>query len=113
MEGNKQLQWIRELLAHISGVIEKKMFGGITFMVKGKMCISVGRDKIMCRISPEAHKQAVQRRGCSTVVMKGRAYLGFVHINFENLKTKKEIEHWLTMCLEFNTKAKATKNRKK
>ena len=53
-------------------VEEKKMFGGLTFMVRGKMCVSVGKDRIMCRIDPAIHDAAIQRQGCRSVVMKGR-----------------------------------------
>ena len=56
------------------------MFGGITFMVNGKMCISVGRNRLMCRIDPELHELAIERRGVRTVTMNGRAYRGFVHV---------------------------------
>src|SRR5258708_4423871 len=51
-------------------VREKRMFGGITFMVNGKMCISVGARGLMCRIDPESHDAAIARRGVRTVRMK-------------------------------------------
>jgi hypothetical protein len=42
------------------------MFGGITFTVRGKMCISVDRSRIMCLIDPGLHESAVEREGCWT-----------------------------------------------
>jgi TfoX/Sxy family transcriptional regulator of competence genes len=56
----------------------KRMFGGLTFMVRGKMCVSVGKDRIMCRIDPAVHDAALERQGCRTVIMKRREYRGFV-----------------------------------
>ena len=47
------------------------MFGGITFMVNGKMCISVGPNRLMCRIDPELHERAIEREGVRTVKMNG------------------------------------------
>jgi TfoX/Sxy family transcriptional regulator of competence genes len=64
-------------LAHRQDVEEKNMFGGITFLVNGKMCVSVGKARLMCRIDPAVHDAALQRRGCRTVVMNGREYRGF------------------------------------
>src|SRR5262252_7413825 len=48
------------------------MFGGLTFMIRGKICVSVGRDRTMCRIDPAVHESAL-----ATVVMKGREFRGF------------------------------------
>src|SRR5207249_5793498 len=65
---------VRAALAHMPGVTERRMFGGTTFMVNGKMCISAGHHHLMCRIDPELHATAIARRGVRTVRMKGRAY---------------------------------------
>lgn len=60
---------IREVLAHLPEVEEKKMFGSVAFMVNGKMCITVGKDKIMCRIDPTIHDEAIKSKGIQTVKM--------------------------------------------
>ncbi len=79
------------------------MFGGITFMVRGKMCISVGRDRLMCRINPEIHDTALERKGCRTVVMKGREYRGYVHVDAETVKSPQELDYWVKLSLEYNS----------
>jgi hypothetical protein len=89
------------------------MFSGITFMVNGKMCISVGKGRLMCRIDPERHEEAAERPGSRTVVMKGREYKGFIYVSKEGLKTKKNFGYWVGLCLEFNDKAKASPKKKK
>src|SRR5256884_7502637 len=81
---------VRAALAHTRRVAERKMFGGITFMVNGKMCISVGRNRLMCRIDPELHELAIERRGVRTVTMNGRAYRGFVHVREDAVASKRE-----------------------
>ncbi len=105
---------IKEALGRIRSIEEKRMFGGITFMVRGKMCVSVGKDSIMCRIDPAIHDAALQRKGCRTVVMKGRQYRGYVYVGTEAVRTKSELEYWVRRALEYNKKAKAsTKKRNK
>ena len=104
---------LRSALAHVSSVEEKKMFRGVTFMVDGKMCITAGDNEIMCRIDPAMHEEAVKRAGCRTVEMKGRKYQGYVYINEEGMKTKKDFDYWVALALDFNKNAKATPKKKK
>ncbi len=85
------------------------MFGGITFMVNGKMCISVGPNRLMCRIDPELHEQAIEREGVRTVKMNGRAYRGFVHVREKAVASKRDLNYWVSVCLEFNKRAKASR----
>jgi TfoX/Sxy family transcriptional regulator of competence genes len=93
-------------------VREKRMFGGITFMVNGKMCISVGARGLMCRIDPESHDAAIARRGARTVRMKGRAYRGFVHVRADAVRSKKALDYWVRACLDFNRRAKSSRRRR-
>lgn len=104
---------IREALADIPKVEEKKMFRGVTFMVNGKMCISVGDDEIMCRIDPAIHEEAIKRKGSRTVIMKGREYRGYVYVNGDGIKTKKDFDYWIGLTPDFNKKAKASVKRNK
>ncbi len=86
-------------------VTEKKMFGGLAFMVGGKMCISVGRDRLMCRIDPAIHDAALQHRGCRTVVMKGRQYRGFVHVDADAVNSDRDLAYWIALSLDYNSKS--------
>ena len=104
---------LRSALAHLPRVEEKKMFRGIAFMVDGKMCITAGDDEIMCRIDPGIHEEAIKRKGCRAVEMKGREYKGYVYVNEEGMKTKKDFDYWIGLALDFNKKAKATPKKKK
>jgi TfoX/Sxy family transcriptional regulator of competence genes len=104
---------IREALAHMPKVEEKRMFRGVTFMVNNKMCITAGDNKIMCRIDPAIHEEVIKRKGCETVKMKGREYKGYVYVREEGIKTKKGLDHWIQLALEFNKLAKSSKKKKK
>jgi len=104
---------IREALAHLPKVEEKRMFRGVTFMVNDKMCITAGDNKIMCRIDPAIHEEVIKRKGCETVKMKGREYKGYVYVSEEGIKTKKDLDHWIQLALKFNKLAKSSKKKKK
>lgn len=99
---------IRQALAHLPDVEEKKMFGGVAFMVDGKMCLTAGADRMMCRIDPNFHQEAIAKTGCRTVVMKGRDYKGYIYVNEDNLQTPAEFNYWINLALDFNKKAKAS-----
>ena len=98
----KVAQRIREALKHLSNVEEKKMVGSLAFMVNGKMCLTAGPERMMCRIDPELHEQEVKKEGCSTVVMRGRDYKGYIYIQEENLEKENDFNYWIGLALDFN-----------
>ncbi len=102
---------IRDSLGHLPHVEEKKMFRGITFMVNGKMCISVASDEIMCRIDPDLHDALVEKGNCRTMVMKGKEYKGYVLVSEKDLQSKEQLDKWIQLALAFNAKAKASKKK--
>jgi len=109
MPGDEDLtKRVKAALRGTQGVAEKRMFGGITFMVRGKMCVSVGKKRIMCRIDPETHDAALERAGCTTVVMGGRPYRGFVYVDADAVTTKRDLDYWVGLALDYNRKAKAS-----
>ena len=99
---------VRAALAHLPKVQEKKMFSGITFMVNGKMCISVGNNRIMCRIDPSIHDTTVCKPGCRPVIMKGKEYKGFVHVDEDVIETEDKLEYLVKLALDYNKIAKAS-----
>jgi len=97
---------IRDALSHLPQVMEKKMFGGLAFIVSNKMCISVGANRIMCRIDPVIHEKVIKRKGCHTVVMGGREHKGYVYVDEKNIKNKKYFDYWIGLALNYNKVAK-------
>jgi len=83
-------------------VQEKRMFGGLVFMVRGKMCVSVGKERIMCRIDPAIHDAALECKGCRTVIMGGRSYCGYVYIDAEVVRGKRRLDYWVRLALDYN-----------
>src|SRR6476646_2580115 len=91
---------IREALAELPHIEEKKMFRGVTFMVNDKMCVSVSADELMCRIDPEIQDQALKHKNARIVIMKGRPMPGWIKVSQEGLKNKKDFEYWIGLALE-------------
>ena len=104
---------IRESLQHLANIEEKEMMGGLTFMVNDKMCVGIIKDEMMCRINPDFHETAIEKTGCRTMDFTRRPMRGYVMVDNTGMKTKKEFEYWINLCLEFNIKAKASKKKKK
>ena len=98
---------------NVPKVEERNMFGGVCFMVDGKMCVGVVKDEMMCRINPNIYEEALEKRGCRQMDFTGRAMKGFVYIDDEGIQTKKELAYWINLCLEFNPLAKASKKKVK
>jgi TfoX/Sxy family transcriptional regulator of competence genes len=100
---------IREALVDVSSVTEKFMFGGMCFMVNEKMCIGVAKDEMMCRIDPALDETVLEKPGCRPMDFTGRPMKGYVFVSDEGMKTKKNFEYWISLCLDFNSKAKKSK----
>ncbi len=114
MAFNEQLaDRVRELLVDSSDVEEKLMFGGMCFMVDGKMCVGVIKDELMCRLDPALEEVVLENDACRPMDFTGKSMKGFVFVAEESLKHKKELSYWVKLCLDFNPKAKATKKKPK
>jgi TfoX/Sxy family transcriptional regulator of competence genes len=100
---------VREALADIPNVEEKKMFRGVTFMVNNKMCVSVSGDELMLRLEPEMTEQLTEENGTRPMVHGGRHMKGFIYISEERFRNKKDFDHWIQLALDYNPKAKASK----
>ena len=113
MAYNQQLNdRIREAMANLPNVEEKHMFGGTCYMLNGKMCVGVVKDEMMCRIDPDKYEEALSRLGCREMVFTGRPMKGYIFVAEEGMKSKKDFEYWIGLCIEFNSQAKASKKKK-
>ena len=103
---------IRATLPKKRNVEEKKMMGGLTFMVSGKMCVGILKDDLMARIDPDVYKFALRKKGCREMNFTGKPMKGFVFVNPKGTTNKKDLNHWLDLALDFNKRAKASKKKK-
>lgn len=88
---------------------EKKMFGGLAFMVNKKMCVNVGGDNLICRFDPDLQEEIVEKNGSEPMIMKGKELQGYCYVNPEGFRDQKDFEYWVDLCLAFNVKAKSSK----
>ncbi|MEY2917162.1 MAG: hypothetical protein RIS73_876 [Bacteroidota bacterium] len=104
----------RELicLTH-KNVEEKAMFGGLCFMVNEKMCVGVEKERLMVRLNPEIFDEVMEKEGCKPMDFTGKIMKGYVFVDIEALNSKKKLNYWIQLALEFNKIAKASKKKKK
>jgi TfoX/Sxy family transcriptional regulator of competence genes len=87
---------IRELLAGDSGVTEKPMFGGLAFLVGGHMSVAAsGRGGLMVRVDPEKTDALLTKPHAGPFEMRGRAVQGWLRIESEGVRTKRQLEPWV------------------
>ncbi len=88
---------------------EKKMFGGLCFMVNDKMCIGVEKERLMVRLDPERYDEVIEKEGCEPMDFTGKPMKGFVFVSENVLKTKQQLNYWVQLALEYNKIAKSSK----
>ncbi len=104
---------IREAIADSGEIEEKKMFGGLCFMVNGKMCICVRADEMMCRVGPDEYEAALEKPDTRPMLHNAKSMKGYVFVNKEAIKANKDFDYWINASLKFNNYAKAVKPKKK
>lgn len=90
---------------------EKRMMGGLCFLVNAKMCVGVEKDRLMARIDPNLYEQALQRKGCQPMDFTGHPMRGFVFVRAEGYQSDADLKTWLDLALEFNPRAKSSKKK--
>jgi TfoX/Sxy family transcriptional regulator of competence genes len=92
---------IRDAVAGESGIEEKKMFGGVGFLLGGNMLVGVWKDSLIARVGPEAYPAALKKRGVSEFDITGRAMAGWVLIDPSALKTERQLGKWIDLARSF------------
>jgi TfoX/Sxy family transcriptional regulator of competence genes len=87
---------IRELMAGESGVTEKKMFGGLAFLVGGNMAVAAsGQGGLMVRCDPADTDKLLAKPHAGPFEMRGRSMDGWLRVDDEGVKTKRQLEPWV------------------
>jgi len=90
---------------------EKKMMGGLCFMVNDKMCVGIFKDLLMARIDPEKEPLLLKEQGARPMDFTGKPMKGYLFIDESGTDRENLLEFWVKECLSFNPKAKASKKR--
>ncbi|MGN8224310.1 TfoX/Sxy family protein [Gracilimonas sp. BCB1] len=94
---------VRNLLQNRDNVVEKKMFGGLCFMVSGHMTIGIVNDKLMARIGPDQYEECLTKPHAIKMDFTGRPMKGMIYVLPEGLQEDQDLKTWLDTCLSFTS----------
>ena len=92
---------IRQALAGREGLTEKKMFGGMAFMLNGNMCCGIVGDELMLRVGPERFEETLARPHARPMDFTGRPMKGMVYVGPQGIKSDAGLAAWLRLGVEF------------
>jgi hypothetical protein len=93
---------IREVLAAQRGVEEKRMFGGLAFLIGGHMTVAAsGQGGLLVRVPPADTDKLLARAHVEPMVMGGRDMRGWVRVEAEGVKTKRQLQAWVTRSVDY------------
>ena len=82
-------------------VVEKKMFGGVGFLLNGNMACGVNKNDLIVRVDPEKHVALLKKSHVRPFDMTGRPMKGWLLVEPEGVKTASQLSAWVKECLEF------------
>jgi TfoX/Sxy family transcriptional regulator of competence genes len=98
----KLAQRIRDLLVGEAGVSEKRMFGGLAFLIGGNMAVTAShRGGLMIRVDPATADQLVASSPAHQIEMRGRPMPGWLHVGDSDLRTNRQVGHWVGLAATY------------
>ena len=94
---------VRSQLEGSPGYTEKKMFGGLTFMVRGHMCCGVIGDELMVGVGPEQNDEALSFPHARPLDFTGKPMNGFIYVARSGLSSDDNLADWVNRGLNFNS----------
>ena len=88
---------IREQLSGEKGLEEKRMFGGLAFLINGNMAVAAsGQGGLLVRVAPNDTDKLVDGKHVSPMVMAGREARGWLRVATDGVKTKRQLQSWVS-----------------
>ncbi|HKC14247.1 MAG TPA: TfoX/Sxy family protein [Vicinamibacteria bacterium] len=100
---NKTADRVRRILSRRRDVVEKRMVGGLCFMVRGSMCCGVTSTALMVRVGPEAREWALAQPHVRPMKFAGRSLAGFVCVDPAGFRTETALASWVQRGIDFVT----------
>ena len=91
----------RRTLGQQTKFTERKMFGGLAFMVNGHMCCGIIKDELMVRVGPEGYENALAQPHAREMDFTGRPMRGLIYVGTAGVETDAGLEQWVTRGLAF------------
>ncbi len=92
---------VRQLLAPIENIQERKMFGGLAFMLNGNMCCGIEKGNLVVRTGPKGYDDALARPHARVFDFTGRPMRGFVYVETVGLEGETELRDWVNVGMQF------------
>ncbi len=93
---------VRELLATHHDVVEKKMFGGLAFLIGGNMAVSAsGQGGLLLRCDPAETETLISPPHVGRFEMRGRAMDGWLRVDAEAVESREELERWVAIGVDY------------
>jgi TfoX/Sxy family transcriptional regulator of competence genes len=93
---------IRQRLARRKGIEEKKMFGGIGFLLNGNLLVGVRKDSLLVRLSPEQSDEALKEAHVSEFKITARGTMkGWVVVSLEGVQSENQLQGWIERAVKF------------
>jgi hypothetical protein len=92
---------------------EKKMFGGLCFMVSNHMCCGIVKDTLMARVGPDNYKKSLTKKYAREMDFTGKPMQGMIYVAPEGVASDKDLAEWVEICLNFIKHLPPKKSRKK
>ncbi len=109
----KTLERVRRVLSRQKGVVEKRIVGGsLGLMVKGKLCVSVGEERILVRVDKGSRLKLLKKPGAKPMKMGGKTLTGFIFIELAGYRTDAQLKAWIQQSLEVISALPQKKKRK-
>ena len=98
----KLAQRIRDLVAGERSVVEKKMFGGLAFLINGNMSVAAsGQGGLLVRVDPDNSDDLLKKPGVESLVMRGRPMAGWLRVDADSVRTKQQLSSWVDRGVSF------------
>lgn len=92
---------VRELIGPESGISEKRMFGGLSFLINGHMAVAASRQGgLMVRVDRDERDALLSRKYVSRMIMGGKESRTWIRVDAEGLTTKRQLQSWITRGVE-------------
>ncbi len=97
----KLAERVRKLLAGQPSLTERKMFGGVGFMLKGNMACGVNKDELIVRLDPAQHEEAVAKPHARTFDMTGKPMKGWLLVGTKGVTSEKDLKRWVEVGVKY------------
>ncbi|MCA8995491.1 MAG: TfoX/Sxy family protein [Planctomycetaceae bacterium] len=92
---------VRVQLSGLAGLTEKKMFGGLGFLMNGHMCCGIWQESLIARVGPNSYQECLDLPGAGEFDITGRPMTGWIMVAPNGVVTDDDLANWIDRCVDF------------